>query len=113
MVHMQPAPVFSVQHSLWPRRNSLVSSNSHSYYVSVRSVERNVRVLHAAFADLVDLLDLMRVASVEVVEAIVKWRRGLVRVPFVLRPRLLCRILLINVSEVVLSPFTHVWCKKA
>jgi hypothetical protein len=31
--------------------------------------------------DLVDLLDLMRVASVEVVEAVVKWRRGLVCVP--------------------------------
>lgn len=28
--------------------------------------------------DLIDLLDLMRVATVEVVEAVVKWRRGLV-----------------------------------
>jgi hypothetical protein len=29
-------------------------------------------------SDLVDLIDLLRVSSVEVVEAIVKWRRGLV-----------------------------------
>jgi hypothetical protein len=30
-------------------------------------------------ADLVDLVDLLRLSSVEVTEAIVKWRRGLVR----------------------------------
>lgn len=30
--------------------------------------------------ELVDMLDLIRVATVEVVEAVVKWRRGLVRV---------------------------------
>lgn len=48
--------------------------------------------------DLVDLLDLMRVASVEVVESIVKWRRGLVRhqarCPSLVPARFKCRFVM-------------------